>query len=157
MCTKCVHNCFDSFCKLGRLQMCAVLYNKSFVHAIGYNNLIPHVNIFNRKLYCPSTHAEIDAIRKVIDGCRKKSNKKCRLDMVVLRKNVKNEYCSSKPCKHCLMMLQSDFIKQFIHIRNITYYEDGKFITEPLNSIETEYVSTGWSHYYDESFSDILR
>ena len=157
MCSKCIHNCFDSFCKLGRLQVCAVLYNKSFIHEVGYNSFIPHVNIFNRKLSCPSTHAEVDAIRRFIDGCRKKSNKKQRVDMCVLRKNVHDEYCNSKPCKHCLMLLQSDFIKQFIHIRNITYYENGRFITEPLRLIANSYVSTGWLHYYDDTFNDATQ
>ena len=157
MCTRCIHNCFNCYCKRGSLQVCAILSNKSIIHAIGYNNFIPHVNLFNRKLSCPSTHAEIDAIRKVIDGCRKKTNKKCRLDMTVLRMNVNEEYCNSKPCKHCLMVLQSDYVKRFIHIRNITYYEDGEFKTESLESIRNDYVSTGWSHYYDESFADIVR
>lgn len=140
---------FEAYCKCGRLQVCAILHNKSFIYEVGYNNYVPHVNIFRRRLMCPSTHAEVNVLKQIIDTRRDKTCKRIRVDMTILRKTHKNEYASSKPCKHCLNLMRSKFISQFINIRNVTYFDGESFITEPLDDIENEYVSSGWNHYYE--------
>lgn len=142
---------FEEFCKCGRLQVCAILHDKSFIYAVGYNNYVPHVNIFRRRLMCPSTHAEVSALKKIIDKRRDKTCKIKRLDMTILRKTNRNEYASSKPCKHCLQIMRSKLISQFINIRKVTYFDGHSFITEHLNDIENDYISSGWNHYYDST------
>jgi tRNA(Arg) A34 adenosine deaminase TadA len=93
-------------------------------------------------------HAEIDAIKQYISTCRKPTKKRIKAHMVVLRKNVNNEYVTSKPCKHCLDILKSSDIEQFINIKNITHHDGSAFITETLNVIKNNHVSSGWRHYY---------
>lgn len=141
---------FDEYCKCGRLKVCAILHDKSFIYSIGYNNYVPHVNIFRKRLQCPSTHAEIDAIKRLIDTRRDKTRKRLRVDLTVLRKTHKNEYAPSKPCAHCLQLMRSLLIQQFINIHNVTYFDGSSFKTEPFNKLTTEYVSSGWNHYYDD-------
>lgn len=142
---------FDEYCKCGRLQVCAILHNKKCIYAVGYNNFVPHVNIFQRRLQCPSTHAEINALRKVIDTRRNRTKKRPRLDLTVLRKNTHNEYAASKPCKHCIDMMKSLLVSHFINIRNVTYFDGQEFKTESLSTLSPDYVSSGWSHFYDSS------
>ena len=142
---------FDEYCKCGRLQVCAILHNKRSIYAIGYNNFVPHVNIFQRRLQCPSTHAEINALRKVIETRRNKTKKRLKLDLTVLRKNIHNEYATSKPCKHCIEMMKSLLISHFINLRNVTYFDGSQFRTELLTDISSDYVSSGWNHFYDQN------
>jgi hypothetical protein len=140
---------FDEYCKCGRLCVCAILHDKSFVYSVGYNNYVPHVNIFRKRLKCPSTHAEIAAIRRLINTRRDKTRKRIRVDLTVLRKTQGNEYALSKPCLHCIQLMRSMFIRQFINIHNVTYFDGSSFKTEPFNDLTSEYVSSGWNHYYD--------
>ena len=98
---------------------------------------------------CPSTHAEVNALKQLIDGRRDRTCKRMRVNMTILRKTHKNEYAISKPCKHCIQMMKSRLISQFINIRDITYFDGNDFVTEPLDAINDEYVSSGWHHYYN--------
>lgn len=140
---------FDEYCKCGRLCVCAILHDKSFIYSVGYNNYVPHVNILRKRLRCPSTHAEIAAIRRLIDKRKDKTRKRIRVDLTVLRKTQQNEYALSKPCLHCIQLMRSTFIQQFINIHNVTYFDGSSFRTEPFNDLTSEYVSSGWNHYYD--------
>ena len=146
-----INDLAETYCHNGRMQMCAILHDKAFVHAVGYNNYIPHVNIFRKRLLCPSTHAEIDAVKQIIDTCRNPTRKRIRVDMIVFRKNFQNEYGNSKPCKHCVMLLRSQLIRQFLNIRTVTYYDNGRFVTESLEELDNDYVSTGWLNYYSSN------
>ena len=39
-------------------------------------------------------------------------------------------------------------IRQFLNIRTVTYYDNGRFVTESLEDLDNDYVSTGWLNYY---------
>lgn len=139
---------FEQFVRAGRYNLCAILYNNTSILAVGYNDYCPHTYIFRKKLSFPSVHAEIDAIKQYIDTCKKPTKKRVKAHMMVLRKNINNEFVTSKPCKHCIEMLKSFKIEQFINIKNITYFDGNEFVTELLNDIKNNHVSSGWRHYY---------
>ncbi len=54
------------------------------------------------------THAEIDALQKVISMIRCKKIKKQKMNLLVLRVNKSGNLCESAPCYHCTMELQKN-------------------------------------------------
>ena len=139
---------FEEYNRCGRNSLCAILYTNTNILSIGYNNYTPHININGKKLHIPSVHAEICAVKQLIDSCKKNTKKRIKVDMVVMRKTFEEEFANSKPCKHCIELLKSDNINRFINLRNITYFENGKFITESLKFIKNEHITRGWKHDY---------
>ena len=71
----------------------------------------------------PSIHAEVDAIRKFIYKQVSPTRKRPKLKMIVLRKNNVGNFMNSKPCKNCISFMKSELVKNFINIREVTFYE----------------------------------
>lgn len=70
--------------------------------AIGENS--ERFRFGNNKL---STHAEMDALKKLDNLIRVKRCKKQKLDLVVIRVNRSGNLCESAPCFHCTKELQN--------------------------------------------------
>jgi deoxycytidylate deaminase len=139
---------FEEYNRCGRNSLCAILYTNTNILSIGYNNYTPHININGKKLHIPSVHAEICAVKQLLDSCKKSTKKRIKVDMVVMRKTFDEEFANSKPCKHCIELLKSENIERFVNLRNITYFENGKFITESLKNIKNEHITRGWKRDY---------
>ena len=54
-----------------------------------------------------STHAEMDALKKLDGLIRVKKCKKQKMDLVVIRVNKSGDLCESAPCYHCTKELQN--------------------------------------------------
>ena len=67
-----------------------------------------------------STHAEIDAFKKLKINHDKKKNIK-NLNLVVIRVNKSGELCESKPCIHCMNYLNKNIYSKGYRIKNIIY------------------------------------
>lgn len=139
---------FEEFNRCGRNSLCAILYTNTNILSVGYNTYTPHININGKKLHIPSVHAEICAIKHLLDSCKKNTKKRIKVDMIVMRKTFEEQYANSKPCKHCIEFLKSDNIERFINLRNITYFENGTFITESLKNITNSHITRGWKRDY---------
>lgn len=70
--------------------------------AIGENS--ERVRYGNNRL---STHAEMDALKKLDNLIRVKRCKKQKMDLVVIRVNRSGKLCESAPCFHCTKELQN--------------------------------------------------
>lgn len=70
--------------------------------AIGENS--QRVRFGNNRL---STHAEMDALKKLNNLIRVKRCKKQKMDLVVIRVNKSGNLCESAPCFHCTKELQN--------------------------------------------------
>ena len=70
--------------------------------AIGENS--ERVRFGNNRL---STHAEMDALKKLDNLIRVKRCKKQKMDLVVIRVNKSGKLCESAPCFHCTKELQN--------------------------------------------------
>ena len=138
---------FNTFNKTNS-NMCAILYNKSQIYSVGYNTLISHAHIFRKKYMVPSIHAEVDAIRKFIYERVSPTRKRPKLKLIVLRKNNAGNFMNSKPCKNCISFMKSELVKNFINIREVTFYEDGGFKSCLLSSLESNHISSGWKAMY---------
>ena len=80
-------------------------------------------------------HAEEVCINKFKPN--KHNNKK--FNLFVIRINTLNEYVMSKPCKHCIKLIQlKSFIKKIYYSKNL-----GEFNVENVLRISNDYVSTG--------------
>ena len=139
---------FEEYNRCGRNSLCAILYTNTNILSVGYNNYTPHININGKKLHIPSVHAEICAVKQLLDSCKKSTKKRIKVDMVVMRKTFDEEFANSKPCKHCIELLKSEIIGRFVNLRNITYFENGEFITESLKNITNEHITRGWKRDY---------
>jgi hypothetical protein len=101
-----------------------------------------------------TTHAEMDACKKIIHFIESKVMKRNRLDLIVLRINKNGNLCESAPCFHCTRFLHSKNIQSRITMNNIYYSnKNGKItsikFTEWLhqqNKNETKHISTCWKH-----------
>ena len=98
---------------------------------------------------CPiSTHAEMDALRKLMktkqisNGNQKRIDK---YDVIVIRISKTNKLGSSRPCYHCICGLLNNPV---VKIRYVYYsLNNGKIIREKLEdmlSCELTSMSTGW-------------
>jgi hypothetical protein len=54
-----------------------------------------------------STHAEMDALKKLDGLFRVKKCKKEKMDLIVIRVNKSGDLCESAPCYHCTKELQN--------------------------------------------------
>lgn len=73
--------------------------------AIGENS--ERMRYGNYKL---STHAEIDALKKLVNLIRVKRCKKQKMDLIVIRVNKSGNLCESAPCYHCTKELSKSSI-----------------------------------------------
>ena len=122
-----------------RPQMCAVLYRKKKVYAIGISSVLYRKQTFNNKIYMPSVHAEIDAVVKAYNNYVRIHKKPLYCDLVIAR------YIGcSKPCFNCLKILQSSAFQ--IYINKVSYMEDGKLKTEKLSNMSTDHISRGYKY-----------
>ena len=82
----------------------------------------------------PSTHAEIDAIGKIMN----KKNKPKKLDIVVVRYTKSGELAESRPCYHCLCFME----KSRLDIRNIYYStSEGTIVKERLEEMKANPIT----------------
>ena len=128
--------------------MCAILYNKSSVISIGWNSPLPHAKIFRLTLNLPSTHAEVEVIRKVIFTRTSPTKKRLKANLIVLKQNKSGQFTNSKPCKNCIEFMKSDLVSSFLNLRNITFFENNDFQTVRLSDLTTDHISFGWSKFY---------
>lgn len=136
------HNKTDS-------NMCAILYNKANIYAVGYNSYMSHARLFRKRLFIPSVHAEMSAVSKYIKTLVSPTRKRQKLNLIVLRKGSKGDFMDSKPCKHCITLLRSKLVTDFINLHKITFFESGEYKTLTLHELENNHVTKGWRRYED--------
>lgn len=105
----------------------------------------------SRKAYCYipiSTHAEVDALRKLKYYCKRYSaNKRLHFDLLVIRVTKTGKLSMARPCYHCIQQLMQ---ASFVNIQQVYYTDtDGVLQREKfadmLHSKKT-YVSSGYRH-----------
>ena len=131
-------------------KMCAILYNKSKILSIGWSTPFPYVKIFEKILDVPAIHAEIEAIKKLLNNKKSFSKKRIKANLIVFKLNDKHEFSNSKPCKNCIKLIHSPLIYKNIHIKKILYYENGEFKKSNVNEIFNDHISYGWANYYNK-------
>jgi len=87
-----------------------------------------------------AVHAEIDALQKL-----EKTNKKHKMDLIVLRVNKNGKLCESAPCRHCTIELSKNTL---VNINKLYFSRSDGSITcikfsEWLKK-EDHHVSKGW-------------
>lgn len=94
---------------------------------------------------CLSIHAEANALLNFygknlqFDNYKNKWCLNCpskKLNLLVIRINKKNELCNSRPCYHCLKMMQSTNIKK------VYYSIDNEIIYENVNDMLSIQISS---------------
>lgn len=95
-----------------------------------------------------STHAEMDALKKLDNLFRVTRCKKQSMDLVVLRVNKSGNLCESAPCYHCTHELNIFQKKKGISINKLYFSRwDGSIIcikfSDWVSNGETS-ISTGW-------------
>ena len=112
--------------------------------AIGENS--ERMRFGNDKL---TTHAEIDALKKLDNLIRvKKCKKNKKMDLVVIRINKSGNLCESAPCYHCTKELERSKV---VKINNLYFSRsDGTIIcikfSEWLKN-ENFHISKGWRNF----------
>ena len=137
---------FDNYNKTNS-NMCAILYNKANIYAVGYNSYMSHTRLFRKRLFIPSVHAEMNAVSNYIKTLVSPTRKRRKLNRVVLRKGSKGDFMDSKPCKHCITLLRSKLVTDFINLHKITFFEDGGYKTLSLHELENNHITKGWRRY----------
>lgn len=140
----CSHMCgkFGSWGRTETHHVCALVNAKDGKFFIGENST-------RQQHGCPiSTHAEMDALRKLMktkqipNGSQKRIEK---YDVIVIRISKTNKLGSSRPCYHCICGLMNNPI---VKIRYVYYsLNNGKIIREKIDdmlSCELTCMSTGW-------------
>lgn len=103
-----------------------------------------------------TTHAEENAIRKLPMLPRKKHLKK--VDLLVIRTSKTGVLGSSKPCIHCLMLLQTKLPEKGYKVQNIYYTSQHGDIHEATLKSLLEEDNIHMSRYYrDRCFQVNLR
>ena len=101
-----------------------------------------------------STHAEMDALKKLDNLIRVQKCKKQRMDLVVIRVNKSGNLCESAPCYHCTRELASSKVVTI----NKLYFSrwDGTItcvkFTEWLKN-DNFHISKGWRWMADTCYS----
>lgn len=99
-------------------NVCCILYHSSDILSIECNSvkIVRYVCPF--KYICPSVHAEVNAISKLVKPGIKKGIK---VNLFVLRDSTIGNIGNAIPCKHCLEFLKFDIITILFNISKITY------------------------------------
>ena len=126
----------------GAGSMAEVIYKKKHIYSIGYSSSIEHLCYSDKKYHVPSTHAEMDAIRRVINDYVRIHKRKLTANIMIVRYISTCYYAISKPCIDCLKFMQIN--KKYVTIRNVTYGNNEGLVTEKLCDLETHHVSRGW-------------
>ena len=87
------------------------------------------ISDINKKFHMPSTHAEVDAILKII----KYRNIPKEVDLLIIKKDYNGNLTNSKPCLHCAKFIIRKY-KQ-IFIRNI-YYSNEQGTISKINILD---------------------
>lgn len=93
-------------------------------------------------------HAEDNAIRKLPTMPRKKNMKK--VDLLVIRTSKTGTLGNSRPCIHCLMLLQSKLPEKGYKLQSIYYSDVGGIIHETSLKALLEDENAHLSRYYRE-------
>lgn len=126
-------------------NVCCIIYHNSDILSIGCNSLETVRYIGQFKYLCPSVHAEVNAISRLIKPGIKK---RIKLNMFILRASKTGLIGNAIPCKHCLEFLKSDMISNLFAINKITFSCDrSNFITKKMIDISNEHVSRGWLRF----------
>jgi len=87
-----------------------------------------------------AVHAEIDALQKL-----EKTNKKHKMDLIVLRVNKNGKLCESAPCRHCTIELSKNTL---VNINKLYFSRSDGSITcikfSDWLKKEDHHVSKGW-------------
>ena len=140
-----IANDYFATCPKSEYRMIAILYHKSRIYAIGLSEDSHYKRMFHRTIYLPSVHAEISACIKVYNTYVRTHKKSLKADLFIMRNNSLGKGFSSKPCRDCIRLLRSDF--PLIHINRVSYFENGKIITEKFSDISNDHVSRGFLKY----------
>ena len=92
-----------------------------------------------------TTHAEMDALKKLNNLFRVQKCKKQQMDLIVIRVNKSGNLCESAPCFHCTKELEK---KKIVSINNLYFSRSDGSITcvkfsEWVNN-KNLHVSKGW-------------
>jgi hypothetical protein len=92
-----------------------------------------------------STHAEMDALRKLDNLIRVKKCKKQKMDLVVIRVNKVGNLCESAPCYHCTQELSKS---QMVTINKLYFSRNNRTITcikfSDWLTNKNLHISKGW-------------
>lgn len=64
------------------------------------------------------THAEMDALSKVINGVKSGRIKNKKMNLIVIRTSNNSKLCSSAPCYHCTIALANN---KYVKIKKLYY------------------------------------
>lgn len=143
-------NCFSKLAlnelsKHSGSNVCCIIYHNSDILSIECNSVETIRYIGQFKYICPSVHAEVNAISKLI---RPGLKHRTKLNLFILRASKTGNIGNAIPCKHCLEFLKSDIITNLFNINKITYsLGNDIFMTQKLNDITTDHVSRGWRNF----------
>lgn len=120
-----------------KTQMCAVLYRKKIIYAVGLSSYMNRKQLFTSKIFLPSIHAEVDAMMKAFNNYVRMHHRPLHCNIIITRYRG-----TSKPCFHCLELMRNPSFH--IHIHNVTYLVDEKIVTEKLSEMQTTHISRGF-------------
>lgn len=103
-----------------KVNMVAIIVKGGRVLSIGHNNMKKSHSVFFNGSHCKAVHAEFAAIREA--KYTKDAN------MYVFRLLKRGGIGISKPCSDCMDLIRDK------GIRNITYYDGTKIITERVHA-----------------------
>jgi hypothetical protein len=119
------------------------LYKNGKPYCIGCNTLR---NVYNNDCIFFSTHAEMCVIYKFLKSCKLQPFKDfvdlSHFVIVVLRYGRDGTLKNSRPCNHCLDIMQKYRIKKIIYST-----DDNEFITEKPEEMKRLHISSGWGAY----------
>jgi len=130
-------------------ELCAILYNKRNILSIGHNSPERSVPIFRIRMRVPAVHAEVRCISNFIKTVKHESRSKQSCDLVVIRVSKRGLLGCSKPCKNCAEFITSLFVRHFLKIKTITYY-DTNIQSRTIYNLERDHISRGWKRYYHD-------
>jgi len=146
MTTRIVNNLISSVEKIEKLNT-----HSGFHHYSGiYRNGKPYFtgcntlrNVYNNSCIFYSTHAEMSVIYKILKSCKLQPFKDF-VDLsdyviVVIRYGKDGCLKNSRPCNHCLEMMERYRIKKIIYSN-----DDGSINTDKPENMERIHTSSGW-------------
>ena len=96
------------------------------------------MNSFRKEHTCTSTHAEVDAIKKIVNW----KNKPKKLDLIAIRISKNGIIGESRPCQHCIKYIANSTVR----IIDIYYSTMKGIIKESFNRMiysENNHMSSG--------------
>ncbi len=119
------------------------LYKNGKPYCIGCNTLR---NVYNNNCIFYSTHAEMCVIYKFLKSCKLQPFKDF-MDLsdfviVVVRFGRDGTLKNSRPCNHCLDIMEKYRIKKIIYST-----DDNTVLTEKPENMERIHISSGWGAY----------